>query len=352
MEFGISTFGEVHPESVSGGAQESHKRMQELLAEAQLADRIGLDVFAIGEHHRPDFIVSAPEVVLAGIATTTQHIRLSTSVTVLSSADPVRTFQNFASLDLLSGGRAEIMAGRGSFIESFPLFGYDLNDYHELFVEKLELLMRINESEHVSWDGRFRAEINGLGIYPRPLQEKLPIWIAVGGTPQSAVRAGKLNLPMTIAILGGKPSQFLPFVELYRESAKDAGHDPAKLPLGINSQFYLADSSDQAADEFWPTYEKLMNRVGKERGWSPITRDQFEQLRTPEGPLVVGTVEEAVNKMLYQKKLFNHTRFLGQLVKGAVPEEKILHSIELFGEMADRVREALNVEPRKSRQDG
>lgn len=341
MEFGISTFGEVHPEGVSGGASESHRRMQELLAEAQLADRIGLDVFAIGEHHRPDFIVSAPEVVLAGIATTTERIRLSTAVTVLSSVDPVRTFQNFASLDLLSGGRAEIMAGRGSFIESFPLFGYDLNDYHELFVEKLELLTRINESEHVSWDGKFRAEINGLGIYPRPLQDKLPIWIAVGGTPQSAVRAGKLNLPMTIAILGGKPSQFLPFVELYRESAKDAGHDPSKLPLGINSQFYLADSSDQAADEFWPTYEKLMNRIGKERGWSPITRDHFEQLRTPEGPLVVGTVEEAVSKMLYQKRLFNHTRFLGQLVKGDVPQEKILHSIGLFGQMAERVREEL-----------
>lgn len=341
MEFGISTFGEVHPEGVSGGATGSYQRMQELLAEAQLADRIGLDVFAIGEHHRPDFIVSAPEVVLAGIATTTQRIRLSTSVTVLSSADPVRTFQNFASLDLLSGGRAEIMAGRGSFIESFPLFGYDLNDYHELFVEKLELLMRINDGEHVSWDGQFRAGINGLGVYPRPLQDKLPIWIAVGGTPQSAVRAGKLNLPMTIAILGGKPSQFLPFVELYRESAKDAGHDPLKLPLGINSQFYLADSSDQAADEFWPTYEKLMNRIGKERGWSPITRDHFEQLRTAEGPLVVGTVEEAVNKMLYQKKLFDHTRFLGQLVKGDVPQEKILHSIELFGKMADRVREEL-----------
>lgn len=341
MEFGISTFGEVHPERVRGGAKESHRRMQELLAEAQLADRIGLDVFAVGEHHRPDFIASAPEVVLAGIAATTKNIRLSTSVTVLSSADPVRTFQNFATLDLLSGGRAEIMAGRGSFIESFPLFGYDLNDYHELFVEKLELLMAINESEHVSWDGRFRAGIDGLGVYPRPLQDKLPIWIAVGGTPQSAVRAGKLNLPMTIAILGGKPSQFVPFVELYRESARDAGHDPAQLPLGINSQFYLADSSDQAADEFWPTYEKLMNRVGKERGWSPITRDHFEQLRTPEGPLLVGTVEEAVNKMLYQKKLFNHTRFLGQLVKGDVPEEKILHAIELFGRMADRVREEL-----------
>lgn len=343
MEIGISTFGEVHPERVAGGARESYARMQELLEEAKLADATGLDVFALGEHHRPDFIISSPEVVLGAIAAVTQRIRLSSSVTVLSSADPVRVFQQFAELDLLSGGRAEILAGRGSFTESFPLFGYSLNDYNELFVEKLDLLMHINQHEIVNWQGRFRPAIRNLGVYPRPLQPSLPIWLAVGGTPSSAVRAGKLNLPMTLAILGGRPSQYVPFIQLYRKSALEAGHDPAKLQLGINSQFHLAEDSDQAADDFYPSYEKLMNRVGKERGWSPMTREQFEFMRLPDGPLFVGNVKEITDKIIYQHGLFGHTRFLAQLVKGSIAQEKVMKSIELLGvKVAPAVREALS----------
>lgn len=342
MELGISTFGEVRPEGVAGGATESHLRMQELLAEAKLADETGLDVFALGEHHRPDFIISAPEVALAGIATITKNIRLSSSVTVLSSADPVRTFQNFATLDLLSNGRAEIMAGRGSFTESFPLFGYSLGDYDALFIEKLTMLMEINRQEVMSWKGRFRAPFSNRGIYPRPLQPSLPIWLAAGGTPASAKRAGRLNLPLTLAILGGKPAQFVPFVNLYREAAAEAGHDPALLQLGINSQFYVAEDSEQAADEFYPSYEILMNRVGRERGWQPMTREQFEYLRLPDGPLFVGSVQEITDKIIYQHQLFNHTRFLAQIVKGYIHHDKVLRAIELFGaKVAPAVRAAI-----------
>ncbi|MGX5819350.1 Atu2307/SP_0267 family LLM class monooxygenase [Chitinophaga lutea] len=342
MELGISTFGEVQPEGVSGGAKESYLRMQELIAEGRLADETGLDVFALGEHHRPDFIISAPEVALGAIAAVTKNIRLSSSVTVLSSADPVRTFQNFATLDLISGGRAEIMAGRGSFTESFPLFGYPLSDYDDLFSEKLDMLLQINREEVTSWKGRFRAPFRERGVYPRPLQPALPIWIAVGGTPASAVRAGKLNLPMTIAILGGKPAQFVPFVNLYRKSAQEAGHDPNQLQLAINSQFYVAEDSEQAADEFWPSYEILMNRVGKERGWQPITREQFEYLRLPDGPLFVGSPQEIVDKIIYQHGLFNHTRFLAQIVKGYIDHEKVMQAIRLFGtKVAPAVRKAL-----------
>jgi probable LLM family oxidoreductase len=343
MELGISTFAEVSPEGVAGKAEQSYQRMQELLAEAKLADEIGLDVFAVGEHHRPDFIISAPEVALGAIAAVTKNIRLSSSVTVLSSADPVRTFQNFATVDLLSGGRAEIMAGRGSFIESFPLFGYSLKDYDALFEEHLELLVKINKNEMVSWKGKHRPDIKKLGVYPRPLQASLPIWLAVGGTPESAMRAGQMHLPMTLAILGGKPSQYVPFVNLYRQAAKEAGQNMDALQLGINSQFYIADDSQTASDDFYSTYEKLMNRVGKERGWSPMTREQFEYMRLPEGPLFVGSVQQVVDKVLYQHKLFNHTRFLAQMVKGYVPHEKIMHSIELFGtQVAPAVRDALN----------
>ncbi|WP_337041443.1 LLM class flavin-dependent oxidoreductase [Emticicia sp. 17c] len=342
MELGISTFGEVHPDGVAGKAINAHERMQELIAEGKLADEVGLDVFAVGEHHRPDFIISAPEVALAAIAAVTKNIRLSSSVTVLSSADPVRVFQNFATLDLLSNGRAEILAGRGSFIESFPLFGYDLQDYNELFIEKLDLLVKINQSEVVSWKGKFRAPIHNLGVYPRPYQESLPIWLAVGGTPGSAIRAGKMNLPMTLAILGGRPSQYVSFVNLYKQSYKEAGHDPAKFQLGINSQFYIAETSQQAQNEFWPSYEKLMNRVGKERGWSPITREQFEYSCLPDGPLFVGSPQQVIDKILYQSELFNHTRFLAQMVKGSIPHEKILKTIELFGtKVAPEVKKAL-----------
>jgi len=341
MELGISTFGEIPIEHTAGNAVNAQKRVEELLKEAVLADEIGLDVFALGEHHRPDYVISAPEVVLAAMAAVTKHIKLSSAVTVLSSADPVRVFQNFATLDLVSKGRAEIMAGRGSFIESFPLFGYDLNDYDELFIEKLDLLLKINQEEVVSWQGKHRPSIPKLGVYPRPYQRHLPVWLAVGGTPSSVVRAGSLNLPLTIAILGGQPAHFLPLVKLYRESAQRAGHDNTKLQFALNQHMYIADNSQQAADEFWPTYSKLMNRVGKERGWSPMTREQFEYLRAPAGPLMVGTVQEVADKIINEQKLFANTRFLAQVIAGELPHEKLIHSIRLFGtEVAPVVRQA------------
>lgn len=332
MELGLSTFGETPFEHVSGNAKLAHQSMQELLAEAKLADEVGLDVFAVGEHHRPDFVVSAPEVVLAAIASVTKNIRLSSSVTVLSSTDPVRTYQNFATLDLISSGRAEIMAGRGSFIESFPLFGQDLADYNSLYAEKLNLLLDINQNEKVTWKGKHRPELKNLGVYPRAYQSSIPVWVAVGGTPASAARAGRLGLPMIMAILGSFPTGFVSFVKTWRDAAKEAGHDIEKMGLAVNSQFYIAESSDQAADEFFPTYEKLMNRVGKERGWSPITRDQYEMLRTPNGPLFVGTAQEVIDKIAYQKKLFNHTRFVAQMIKGEIEHAKILNAIRIFGE--------------------
>jgi probable LLM family oxidoreductase len=342
MELGISTFGEIPIAHISGNAVGAQKRVDELIEEAVLADEVGLDVFALGEHHRPDYVVSAPDVVLAAVAAVTKRIKLSSAVTVLSSADPVRVFQNFATLDLISKGRAEIMAGRGSFIESFPLFGYDLDDYDELFTEKLDLLLNINNNEVVTSKGHHRASISGLGVYPRPYQEKLPIWIAVGGTPASVIRAGSLNLPLTVAILGGNPAQFLQLVELYRKSATKAGHDAGKLQLAINQHMYIADNSQQAADEFWPTYSTLMNRVGKERGWSPMTRPQFEYLRSPMGPLLVGNVQEVADKIIAEYKLFRNTRFLSQTIAGDIPHEKLLHSIRLFGmEVAPLVRAAI-----------
>jgi probable LLM family oxidoreductase len=344
MELGISSFGEVIPDGLSGNAVHAHQRVQQLLDEIKLADQVGLDVFALGEHHRPDYVVSAPEVILSAAAALTKTIRLSSSVTVLSSADPVRVFQNFATLDLVSNGRAEIMAGRGSFIESFPLFGYDLNDYNELFTEKLDLLLALNQQEVVTWQGKQRASISGLGVYPRPIQPKLPIWLAVGGTPASAVRAGTLNLPMTVALLGGTPDRFVPLINLFRQSARQAGHDVSQLPLAVNSHFYIADDSQKAANEFYPFYAAMMNRVGKERGWSPLGRDQFEYLREY-GPLMVGSPQQVIDKILYFHELFGNTRYLAQLIGSDTQEHtNVMHAIELFGtKVAPEVRKVLNV---------
>jgi probable LLM family oxidoreductase len=311
----------------------------DLLEEVELAEQVGLDVFAMGEHHRPDYAISAPPVVLAAAAARTTRIKLSSGVTVLSSDDPVRVFQQFATLDQLSGGRAEIMAGRGSFIESYPLFGYDLRDYDALFAEKLELLMKINENEIVSWKGKLRPDIDYRGVYPRPYQERLPIWIAVGGTPQSAVRAGKLGLPLSLAIIGGYPRQFVPFIDLYKKTAKEAGH--GVLPLSINSHAYIAEGSKQASDEFYPTYSEMMSRIGKERGWPPMRREQFEASREPEGALLVGSPEEVTDKILYEHELFGNTRFLAQMSVGTIDHRKVMKSIELFGtKVAPAVRKA------------
>ena len=331
MQLGFSTFGEIPIEHISGNARQAKIRMEQLIQEAVLADELGLDVVALGEHHRPDFVISAPEVVLAAFAAKTGQIKLSSAVTVLSSADPVRVFQNFATLDLLSNGRAEIMAGRGSFIESFPLFGYDLHDYEALFLEKLDLLLQINQHEILNWKGKHRAAIQELGVYPRPAQAALPIWVAVGGTSASAVRAGSLNLPMVIAILGGDPAQFLPLVQLHRDAAVRAGHDVSALQLCINQHMYVAEDSENAANEFWPGYSRMMNRIGKERGWSPISRQQYEYLRGPHGPLLVGSPDEIAAKIISESKMFGNTRFMVQTLMADLPHDKVLNSLHLFG---------------------
>jgi probable LLM family oxidoreductase len=336
MEIGVYTFAELRE-----GAEPitAAQRLCNVIAEAELADQVGLDVFGVGEHHRPDFVVSAPAVVLAAIAEHTKRLRLTSAVSVISSDDPVRVFQEFATVDLLSGGRAEIMAGRGSFIESFPLFGYDLDDYDELFAEKLELLLAIRDNERVTWSGKHRASIDDIAVYPRPLQEKLPIWLAVGGNPQSAIRAGTLGLPMALAIIGGQPERFAPFAELHRKAALAAGHVPPP-PLSINSHTYVAATSDQAADDYFPPYAAMMNAIGRERGWSGIGRAEFDALRGPRGALVVGSPEEVVEKILFQHEIFGHQRFLAQISVGNLPHEKVLHAIELLGtEVAPAVRE-------------
>jgi probable LLM family oxidoreductase len=336
MELGLYTFADVGPEIYPA------RRLRNLLEEIELADQVGLDVFGVGEHHRPDYAVSAPAVVLAAAAERTKNIRLTSAVTVLSSDDPVRVFQNFATLDLLSGGRAEIMAGRGSFIESFPLFGYDLGDYDELFAEKLELLLELRESERVTWSGEHRAPLEDAGVYPRPVQDPLPVWIAVGGTPQSVVRAALLGLPLAIAIIGGQPERFAPLAELYREAARGVGHDPGRLPISINSHTYVAETSRQASDEYFPTYAAMMNRIGRERGWAPMSRGQFEAGRSPCGALVVGSPEEVVEKILFEHELFGHERFMAQISVGTMPHAKVMRAIELFGtEVAHAVRKEL-----------
>ncbi len=342
MELGLYTFADVRPDSQQGRAVNASQRIRELMEEIKLADEVGLDVFGVGEHHRPDYAVSSPAVVLGAAAAATRNIRLTSAVTVLSSDDPVRVFQDFATLDLLSGGRAEIMAGRGSFIESFPLFGYDLEDYDTLFTEKLELLLKLNEQEVLSWQGVHRSSFENLGVYPRPYNSSIPIWLAAGGTPASAVRAATLGLPMALAIIGGKPEQFVPFVKLYRDTAARAGRSPEDLQLGINSHVYIADDSQQASNEFYGPYAEMMNRVGRDRGWPPLSREQFEYLRSPAGALLVGSPQEVTDKILYEHELFGNTRFLAQMSVGAMPHRKILHAIELFGtRVAPAVRKAL-----------
>ena len=331
MELGLYSFAETTPDPRSGERISPAQRLCDLLEEIELADQLGLDVFGIGEHHRPDFAVSAPAVVMAAAAVRTRRIRLSSAVTVLSSDDPVRVYQQFATVDLLSGGRAEIMAGRGSFIESFPLFGCDLQDYDDLFAERLELLLKIRAGERVSWEGRHRAALTGQGVYPRAQQDPLPVWIAVGGTPASAMRAGTLGLPMALAIIGGIPERFGPFVKLFRDSAAKAGHEPARVPVGINVHGYLAPDSQQAADEAWPTYAEVMSRIGRERGWPPMDRAQFEAGRTLRGALAVGSPLEMSEKILFQHEVFGHQRHLVQMSVGTLPHAQVMRSIELFG---------------------
>lgn len=341
MELGLYTFADMHPDTPGAKGINGEQRLRDLMEEIELADQVGLDIFGIGEHHRPDYAVSSPAVVLAAAAVRTKNIRLTSAVTVLSSDDPVRVYQDFATVDLLSGGRAEIMAGRGSFIESFPLFGYDLEDYDELFEEKLALLLELNKADRISWKGKHRKPIDNRGVYPRPFQETLPIWVAVGGTPASAIRAARLKLPLALAIIGGMPEQFVPFVNLYRSAAEKAGQDMQKLQLGINSHVFVGDSSKQAADDFYPSYAAMMNRIGRERGWSPLSRQQFDQSRSPKAALVVGDVQEVTDKILYEHELFGNTRFLAQMSVGTVSHKSVMRSIELFGtQVAPAIRKA------------
>jgi probable LLM family oxidoreductase len=339
MEIGIYTFADIGTDVSTGKTITAHQRLRDLMEEAALADQVGLDVFAVGEHHRPDYAVSAPAVALGAAAERTKNIRLSSAVTVLSSDDPVRVFQQFATVDLLSGGRAEIMAGRGSFIESFPLFGYNLNDYDALFAEKLAMLMQLNEGEKITWNGTYTQTISNRGVYPRPYGEKLPVWVAVGGTPESVVRAAEYGLPMALAIIGGLPARFAPLTRLYRDVYHKAKHDVSKLQLGINSHTYIADTSQQAADEFYPSYAAVMTRIGKERGWPPTSRQQFDASTGPQGALLVGSPQQVIDKILYEHELFGHTRFLAQMSLGAMPHDRILHAIELLGtKVAPEVR--------------
>ena len=340
MELGITTFGDRFPDPHTGHQVSERQRMQDLLEEIELADRIGLDVYAVGEHHRRDFLVSAPSVVLAAAAARTSRIRLASAVTVLSSDDPVRVYQQYATVDLISSGRAEIIAGRGSFIESYPLFGQDLADYDALFAEKLDLLLRVRDHEFVTWRGRHRPPIDDRGVYPRAVQAPLPVWVGVGGTAASAERAGRLGLPMTLAIIGGMPARFRPYVDLHQEAAERAGH--AQPRLAINSHGYVAASSQQAADEFFPPYEVAMTSIGRERGWPPMSRDAFEAMREPHGALFVGSPQQVVDKILRQQEILGFDRFLMHVSVGTMPHAQVMKAIELFGtEVAPAVRRAV-----------
>jgi probable LLM family oxidoreductase len=334
MELGLATFADL------GAGISPQERMRNLLEEARLADQLGLDLFAIGEHHRPDFLVSSPTVALAAAAAQTERIRLSSAVTVLSSDDPVRVFQQFSEIDLISGGRAEIMAGRGSFIESFPLFGYDLDDYDELYDEKLRLLVAITRNPlHVTWSGKHRAPLEDAAIYPLPVQDPLPVQVAVGGSPESVVRAGTLGLPLTIAIIGGMPARFVPLAELYRQAWAAAGHEPGTEKLTINTHTFVGETLAQADGAFAHSYLDMMNRIGRERGWPPSGRREYEALCSPQAALAVGTPEQVAEKLLMEHELFGMDRYLGHMSVGAVAHRDVLKSMELFGtEVAPLVR--------------
>ena len=332
MEVGIDSFAAAIADPVTGITLTPVERMRTLLVEMELADRTGLDVFGIGEHHRPEFLDSAPVVILAAAAARTSQIRLTSAVTVLSAADPVRVFQEFATLDLISNGRAEIVAGRGSFIESYPLFGLQLEDYDSLFAEKLQLLLTIRDTPRVHWSGRHRAPLTGQAIYPRPLQSPLPIWVGVGGTPASFVRAGTLGLPLMVAIIGGEHRRFRPLVDLYRDAGKRAGHSPEQLRVGVHSIGFVADSTDAAADDFFPGYAHTFTEIGKERGWAPTTRAQFDASRGPTGALVVGDAQTVTTKLLrINEDLGGISRFTFQMGVSTLPHEKMLRAIEILG---------------------
>ncbi|MGD2198485.1 LLM class flavin-dependent oxidoreductase [Lysinibacillus fusiformis] len=340
MEIGITSFVETKPDVHSGEVISHAQRLREVVEEIILADQVGLDVFGVGEHHREDYAASSPAIVLSAAASQTEKIRLTSAVTVLSSADPVRVYQDFSTLDGLSNGRAEIMAGRGSFIESFPLFGYDLNDYDELFEEHLDLLLKIREEEKVVWEGKHRPAINNLGVYPRPVQKSLPIWVGSGGNQQSAIRAGLLGLPLMLAIIGGSPMQFAPIVQLYKKAAAHAGHDLSKLQVGSHSIGFVGPNNEWAADTFFPSTQAGMNKLGKERGWPYYDRSSYDAARSFEGALYVGDSETVAQKIIHLRKHVGITRFMLYVPLSTMPHDQVMQAIELLGtEVAPRVRE-------------
>jgi probable LLM family oxidoreductase len=339
MELGITSFAETMPDPISGETVGHGERLRQVLEEIDLAESVGLDVYGLGEHHRPDFASSSPATVLAAAAGRTSKIRLFPAVSILSTDDPVRVFQQYATVDLMSSGRAELLVGRGSFIESFPLFGYALEDYDELFAEKLDLLLQIRDNERVTWSGRFRSPINDQGIYPRP-ERPLPIRVAVGGTPQSIIRAATRGLPVALAIIGGSPDRFRVLAELHRRTLVESGFDPAEVPLSVHAHGYVADTTDQAADEFYSSYAFAMTRLGRERGWGPMNRAQYDTMRGPEGSLVLGDPQTVAAKILRWKEVLGVNRFELHVSVGTLPHHQVLRSIELLGtEVAPLVRD-------------
>jgi len=345
MQIGIDSFAAAIKDPETGTTIEPTVRLRNLLEEIELADQVGLDIFGIGEHHREEFMDSAPTIILAAAASRTKNIRLSSAVTVLSAADPVRVFQEFATLDLISNGRAEIVAGRGSFTEAYPLFGLHLEDYDDLFTEKLDLLLKIRASNNVNWSGKHRPSLYGQGIYPRPVQKELPIWIGVGGTPQSFARAGYMGLPLMVAIIGGQQHRFRPLVDLYRDAGKRAGHAPEKLKVGLHMFGFLGDTTQQAADDFYPSYATMFTQIGKERGWAPTTREQFDFTRGPKGAYLIGDADAVVEKVLYTNEaLGGIDRLDFQMTAATLPHAKMMHAIELLGnKVAPAVRKELGV---------
>lgn len=344
MELGIGMFGDLSFDPQTGKPREAGVKLHEILEQIKLADEAGLDVFGLGEHHRPDYAVSSPEIVLAAAASITKNIKLTSTVTVLSSAEPVKVYQDFSTLDLISNGRAEIAVGRGSFIESFPLFGYDLKDYNQLFEEKLDLLLNINNNEVVNWSGQLRAPLVKQMVFPRATNHgKLPVWIAVGGTPESVLRAARLGLPLIVAIIGGMPKQFQPLIEFYKEEYVKNGHDINQMQIGIHSHSFVS-GQDATIDQYYVNYAAQMDRIGASRGWSPYTKVQYNSGRSKEGALFIGDPEHVADKILYMHELFGITRFIGHMDVGDPSHMDMMKSIELFGtKVAPQVRKALGV---------
>lgn len=341
MQIGIDTFVPTYQEGAGGSAHPEAQRVRDLLDEIELADTLGIDAYGIGEHHREEFVASSPATLLAAAASRTRRIRLGSSVTVLSSDDPVRVFQQFATIDLISGGRAEITVGRGSFIESYPLFGFDLKDYDALFAEKLDLLLKLRDDVHVHWSGKHRAPLSGQGVYPRPLQERLPIRLGVGGTPNSFVRAGTLGLPLVVAIIGGEPHRFRPLIEMYREAGRLAGHPAEQLTVGVHTIGFIGDTTEEAVADYYPSHSRMMNRIGRERGWPPFTPAQFDAARSPRGALMLGAPDEIVRKVRSIDESLGGIDRLSILLDGnLLPHDRVMHAIHLLGtEVAPAVRQ-------------